>query len=97
MKIVAITSIDDWMVKSQKELKGFYPKKTIKISELTYPIQVQVNEEEGTFEIYVPKKEEPKIEVKHKDRFGNFMKGFIIAIFSLVLLFLIIFLIGDIV
>lgn len=97
MKIVAITSIDDWMVKSQKELKGFYPKKTIKISELTYPVQVQINEEEGTFEIYVPKKEEPKVEVKTKDKFGSFVKGFVVGVFILILICTIVFLIRDVI
>lgn len=95
MKIIAITSIDDWMKKAQGELKGFYPKKTIKISELVYPVQVQVDETEGTFEIYVPEKFKPVFELNKKDTFGKVVKSFVKAIIILAVVCLVAFLIGD--
>lgn len=84
MNIVAITSVDDWMVKLQKELKGCYAKKTIKISELKYPVQVKVDKDSGTFEIYVPKKEEPTTTKKTSKKDKNKKYLYIAGIFVLV-------------
>lgn len=95
MNIVKITSVDDWMIKAQKELKGFYPKKTIKISELTYPVKVQVDKDEGTFEIYVPKKEQPK-KTNKKDKFSFYLTRFVYLIIVFALICILGFTIGGI-
>ena len=89
MKIVAITSIDDWMKKIKKDLKGYYPKKTIKISELAYPIQVEVDEVEGTFQIYVPKEPENTPKIEKKDKTSIYLNRFVKGVFIAIAVFLI--------